>query len=66
MTSVVLEALQFYGLDDFEFNQEIFELQNGHINFNYDRLNSLNYILCFQVQTIVLSCLIIWTQIPIL
>ena len=38
-----METLPFYGLDDIEFNLEFFELQNGPINFNYDRLISLNY-----------------------
>ena len=43
MASALMQALPFYGLDDLEFNLEIFELCNGHINFNYDRLINLNY-----------------------
>ena len=38
-----MNALPFYGLDDTEFCLELFELKNGPINFNHERLVSLNY-----------------------
>jgi hypothetical protein len=38
-----IEALPFPSLDDDSFNLEIFESNNGPINFNTDRLMSFNY-----------------------
>jgi hypothetical protein len=38
-----IEALPFHSLDDDSFNLEIFESNNRPINFNTDRLMSLNY-----------------------
>ena len=45
MASLLLDnnAFPFHGLDDDSFNLEIFELQNGPVHFNFDRLTSLNY-----------------------
>ena len=37
-----MEALPFHSLNDDSFNLEIFELNNGQINFNTDRLMDLN------------------------
>jgi hypothetical protein len=45
-----IEALPFHSLDDDSFNLEIFESNNGPINFNTDRLMSLNYNLCLRMQ----------------
>ena len=41
MAIVGMEALPFHSLNDDSFNLEIFELNNGQINFNTNRLIEL-------------------------
>ena len=43
MATASMEALPFYSLDDDSFSLEIFELNNGQINFDKDRFMSVNY-----------------------
>jgi len=43
MQSIYSQALPFTHLDDEEFNLIIYELTNGRINFDQDRLQSLSF-----------------------